>query len=162
VRRLWGAWSRAHILQVEMRALAANGCEAHGGRETVRWASRTARTASREGMVFAKVDRASSRTLGGPDRGWRRDADRDGLRRTDKLGARHSVQPGHRHAVGLSRCHGHALSLAAMSTPIVNDKGQGSSRRPRRFPRRASPPRADRWSRRRSSLASAYDPVPIS
>jgi VWFA-related protein len=50
------AWSRADILQVDVRAFAADGREEHGGRETVRWAPRPTRTGDREGTVFAKVD----------------------------------------------------------------------------------------------------------
>jgi VWFA-related protein len=49
------AWSRADILQVEIRAYAADGHEEHGGRETVRWAPRPGKIGDREGTVFAKV-----------------------------------------------------------------------------------------------------------
>jgi VWFA-related protein len=57
------AWSRADILQVDIRAFTADGREEHGGRETVRWAARPTRTGDREGTVFAKVDLPPGRHL---------------------------------------------------------------------------------------------------
>jgi len=50
------AWSRAEILDVDIRAFAADGHEEHSGRETVRWPARPTGTGDRKGTVFVKVD----------------------------------------------------------------------------------------------------------